>query len=89
MKWRHPEMARIVARKFANQPGIETHNGYLTKWPARVLGPYPSRADLDAWVAEWDALPPEEKDPKMKLQQEIQNATTIAALKQILVKMVG
>lgn len=88
MKPNHPQLAAIIGRKFNHAPGIQTYNGHLTKWP-RALGSYPTQAEVDAWVAEWEALPPEEKDPRLKLRQEIQNATTIAAIKQILMKVVG
>ena len=89
MKPNHPQLAAIIGRKFNHTPGIQTYNGHLTKWPVTALGPWPTQADVDTWGAEWDALPPEEKDPRLKLRQEIQNATTIAAIKQILMKVVG
>lgn len=88
MRYRHTRLGTMLGRRFNHTPGLSTYDGYLTKWPS-VLGPRPDDATLQQWMAEWDALPPEEKDPRLKLMQDIQNATTIAAIKQILMKVVG
>lgn len=47
-------LATVLEWKFPGEDGIETKEGILTAWPAK-LGAFPSAADLGMWTAEYNA----------------------------------
>lgn len=44
-------IAEVIGWKFNHQPGMDTENGVITKFPGGI----PSQADQDLWTAEYDA----------------------------------
>ena len=86
---RHPQLGRLLGWKHNHAPGIETCNGVLNAWPDS-LGPWPDDAQLQAWCDEWDALPADDpaKDGRAALRKQLQSATTIAGIKQIVDKLI-
>ena len=44
-----PYIGAVIGWKFNHQPGMETFDGVITKFPGGI----PSQADQDAWKAEY------------------------------------
>ena len=89
MSVKHPQLGRLLGWKHNYAPGIVTCNGVLNEWPAS-LGPWPDDAQLQTWCDEWDALPADDpaKDTRAALRKQLQGATTIAQMKQIVEKLI-
>ncbi len=75
----------ILSRRNPGVEGIETKDGRLTRWPPS-LGVTPTDTQLQQWIAEFDALPPDDKakNPKANFIKRLRQANTIAGIKLIL-----
>ena len=85
-----PRLLDILKWKCGEEIHVSTHDDCLTSWPEEHLGPVPDDRTLLQWQAEWEALPADDpaKDPKAALIKDIRSATTIAALKALVEKLV-
>lgn len=98
--FKNANLAKVLEFKFKDNPnfskGISTRRGELTEFPPDI-GPFPTDSQLQQWVNEWEALPPDDvrKDPekahqkaRAQLKTDIQGATSIAALKALLLRVI-
>ena len=89
MPFQHPQLGNILSYKFANNPhigkGMTTRNGVLIDLHPDI-GPFPTDAELDQWVKEYESLPVDhaEKNPRAAKLKRLQGSNSIAALRQFI-----
>lgn len=65
MDFTHPQLIEALVWKFPNNVRISVTNKHLTEF--EVPGqPFPTDAELDQWVREYEALPSDDKAKDLK-----------------------